>query len=78
MAAIKEFFSTSIGRGEIWVLVYMKKADLYFVFSPYYSERHVVTKENVQPSLDGGYERIDFNYRDETKPIKLFPFFSSH
>lgn len=57
----------------------MKKTDFNFVFLfPYYSERHVVTKEKVQARLDGGYERTDFNYMDETKLRKVFLLFSSH
>lgn len=56
----------------------MKKADLHFGFFPYYSQRQVVTKEKVQPSPDGEYEMIDFNYTDEIKPIKVFPLFFSY
>lgn len=53
----------------------MKKADLNFVFFPYYSEWYVVAKGKVQPRLEGEYERIYFNYTGETKPMKVFPLF---
>lgn len=78
MATIKELFNTSIGRGKIRVFSSTWKAHIHFDFLfPYYSQGHV-TKEKVQPSPDGGHERIHFNYTDEIKPMKVLTLFFSY